>query len=89
MIEGPVGDMVERNHARQDFKVPRYFADARPLALETGGSVLALICSDPRLDPRKMLDLDGTSGQYTGLLSSTAYTEDIRSSRSSRAEPWR
>jgi hypothetical protein len=64
MIEGPVGDMLERNHAKQDFKVPPYLADRRPLALKSGGSVVALLCSDPRLDPRKMLVLDGTPGKY-------------------------
>ena len=63
MIEGPVGDMVERNHARQDFKKPPYFADRRPEALETGGVVVALLCSDPRLDPRKIFVLDGTPGK--------------------------
>lgn len=64
MIEGPVGDMIERNHARQDFKMPPYLADRRPEALATGGTVVALLCSDPRLDPRKILVLDGTPGRY-------------------------
>lgn len=68
MIEGPVGDMVERNHAREDFKVPPYLADRRPQALESGRSVVALLCSDPRLDPRKILVLDGTPGTYSILL---------------------
>lgn len=67
MIDGPIKDMIDRNHARQDFKPPPYLADRRPLALKTGRTVIALFCSDPRLDPRKILVLDGTPGRYFSL----------------------
>ncbi|KAF2794702.1 hypothetical protein K505DRAFT_241543 [Melanomma pulvis-pyrius CBS 109.77] len=40
--------------------MPPYFADRRPEALATGGTIVALLCSDPRLDLRKILVLDGT-----------------------------
>lgn len=68
MIEGHIGDMIQRNRARQDFHAPPYLADRRPLALSTGGTVIALTCSDPRLDPRKILVLDGTPGTYLSFL---------------------
>ena len=62
MIDGPVGDMITRNRERQDFKKPPYLADRRPLALQTGGAVVALLCADPRLDPRKIFVLEGLLG---------------------------
>jgi hypothetical protein len=64
MIEGPVGDMIARNRLRDNHKVPPYLADRRPKAMETGGVHVALFCSDPRIDPRKILVLDGTPGKH-------------------------
>jgi hypothetical protein len=64
MIDGPVAEMLERNKTRNDHIVPPYLADRLPEAMETGGVIAALFCSDPRVDPRKILVLDGTSGKY-------------------------
>jgi carbonic anhydrase len=69
MIEGPLGDMLARNHAKKDFKAPPHLMDVRPMALETpGASFIVLICSDPRLNPGEILDLSGASGNYFLLL---------------------
>lgn len=64
MIEGPVGDMLERNHAVQDFKAPPYFDDVRPMALQSAAFTAALMCADPRLDESTMFVLEGASGRY-------------------------
>jgi hypothetical protein len=63
MIEGPVGDMLERNHARQDFTPPPYLAHVRPMIRQSEGAIIVLICSDPRLDPLKILAIDGVNGK--------------------------
>ena len=68
MIQGLLGEMIQRGARLEGynggFHDPPYLADRRPLALIGGGTVLALLCSDPRLDPRKMLALDGTHSMY-------------------------
>ena len=65
MIEGPVGAMVERNHAKQGFQAPPKLMDVRPAALETPeASLIVLICSDPRLNPGEILALNENPGNY-------------------------
>lgn len=68
MVEGLIGEMIERNHRHEGyhdgFHAPPYLAPRRPLALLTGATVIALICSDPRLDPRKILVLDGIHSMH-------------------------
>jgi hypothetical protein len=62
MLDGPVKVMVDRGNNRTDLKVPPYLGDRRQEALDSGRLCLVLCCSDPRLDPRKILQLDGTPG---------------------------
>jgi hypothetical protein len=63
MIDGPVGEMVERSQARPGFKAPPKLMDIRPMALEhPEASVVALICTDPRLNPGEILSLIGIAG---------------------------
>jgi hypothetical protein len=61
-IEGPIGDMLERNKVRDTFKLPPWIAERRPFALKSGSVVALLTCADPRIDPRKIFVLDGTPG---------------------------
>lgn len=64
MIEGPVGDMVERSQARQGFEAPPKLMDVRPMALEhPEASIVVLICTDPRLNPGEILSLNGIAGK--------------------------
>jgi hypothetical protein len=42
----------------------------------SGATVLALLCSDPRLDPRKMLALDGTHSRHSAMGEKTTVASD-------------
>lgn len=64
MVEGPIGEMVERSQARSGFNAPPMLSDVRPTALEhPEASVVVLICTDPRLNPTEILSLNGNSGK--------------------------
>jgi hypothetical protein len=66
MIEGPIGDMVERSQARQDFQVPPKLMEARPTLQEhPEASMIVLTCADPRLDPGEILSLNKIAGKYS------------------------
>ncbi len=68
MIDGPIGDMVERSNARQNFTAPPKLMDLRPTALEhPEASMIVLICSDPRLNPGEILSLNGLAGKCPQL----------------------
>ncbi|KAH8807238.1 hypothetical protein F5884DRAFT_880047 [Xylogone sp. PMI_703] len=72
MIEGILGETIERGHRLEGysggFHAPPYLLTRRPLALLSGATVLALLCCDPRLDPRKMLALDGTHSPIISMI---------------------
>jgi hypothetical protein len=80
MIQGLLGEMIERGSRLEGysggFHAPPHLTDRRPLAMISGATVLALLCSDPRLDPRKMLALDGTHSRHSALGEKTTVASD-------------
>jgi len=68
MFDGPVGKIVERSQERPGFKAPPKLMDIRPTALEhPEASIVALICTDPRLNPGEILSLTGITSKCSRL----------------------
>ena len=64
MVEGPVGEMLKRNSAKQGYKPPPALDDIKQMLLETRVAIVALACADPRIDPGKALGLDDADGKH-------------------------
>jgi hypothetical protein len=67
MMEGPVGEILARNHARTDFgKPPPLLMGAIPREhVKNKRGVLILTCCDPRLNPHKILQIEAGIGKFT------------------------
>jgi hypothetical protein len=81
MIEGPVGDMLKRNKAKEGYTPPPALNDISQMLLETRVAIVVLACADPRIDPGKALGLDGGEGEHGSHLS--LQSQHINSHRAS------